>query len=251
MINAILIDDESHNRSVLRELLSRHCPDVNCVAEAASVDEAHEQIAIQKPQLVFLDIKMPGGSGFDLLRRFERIDFEVIFVSGFNEYAISAFEFNAVDYILKPIDYQKLQMAVTRAEKKIATKTKEDNLFVFLQTLDQQSDVVQKIPVHDRGRVILIPFGDISYIKADSDSTEIYLSDCRCYFSSKSIKQFEEVLVKQAHFIRINKSIMVNTHRIASYTKGEYCLLVLDSGEEFEVSRRKKAEVLSKLKKAE
>jgi two-component system, LytTR family, response regulator len=247
-IPAVLIDDESHNRSVLRTLIAKYCPDIDCIAEASSATGGYEQIVAHKPQLIFLDIKMPGGSGFDLLRRFGQIDFEVIFVSAFNEYAISAFEFNAVDYILKPIDYGRLQVAVDRAKSRIQTRVDAGHVLTFIQTLDEQSDLVNRISVHDRGRVILVSIADIVYLQALSDSTEIHLASAQQYLSSRSIKQFEEMLAHLPHFIRINKSILVNTRHIASYTKGEYCILTLDTGEEFEVSRRKKTDVLATLK---
>jgi two-component system LytT family response regulator len=107
-VSALIIDDEEHNRNVLHTLLEKYCPLIKIVGEAFDVDDAYEKINKLKPQLIFLDIKMPNKSGFDLLRLFDNINFEVVFVSAFNEYAITAFDFNALGYILKPIDYVKL-----------------------------------------------------------------------------------------------------------------------------------------------
>src|SRR5688500_5267530 len=107
-ISCILVDDESNSRAVLRSYLQKHCPEIKITGEAASADEAFDLIRQEVPALVFLDVKMPGKSGFDLLRMFDSINFDVIFVSGFDEFAIQAFDFNALDYILKPVDYRKL-----------------------------------------------------------------------------------------------------------------------------------------------
>lgn len=121
-MKAILVDDEINNRALLSSMLKKHCPEIDLLAEAASVDTAFELINALKPELVFLDVKMPIKNGFDLLRMFEKIDFSVIFITGFDEYAVKAFEFNAVDYILKPIDYSKLINAVKKAELKLNTE---------------------------------------------------------------------------------------------------------------------------------
>lgn len=119
-ISCILIEDEHSGRAAFRSLIEKHCPEIEIIGEAGSADEGYELIRSQKPQLVFLDINMPGKSGFDLLKMFTVIDFNVIFVSGSNEYATRAFDLNALDHILKPIDYKKLISSVKKAVKRIS-----------------------------------------------------------------------------------------------------------------------------------
>jgi two-component system, LytTR family, response regulator len=248
MITAIIIDDEAHNRNVLRTLLQKHCPDIKVLDEAESAAEAFFKVIEQKPQLLFLDIKMPGKSGFDLLKLFKEIDFEVIFVSAFDEYAIKAFEFNALDYILKPIDYVKLTKAVSKAVAKIKTHDKDDTVLHFVKTLADKNDLISKFSVHHNGKVVFVNVNDVEFIEAKTDFCELYLKDGSHYTSSKDLKLFEDVLAEAGNFIRVNRSVIVNTNYLKGYTKGEVCIIELVSGHHFEVSRRKKTEIIGKLR---
>lgn len=248
MITAIIIDDEVHNRDVLRTLLSKYCPMINVIAECGNANDAFDKINELQPHLIFLDIKMPGKSGFDLLKMFSRIDFEVIFVSSFNEYAITAFEFNALGYILKPIDYSKLIITVDKAVFKIASNEKSNSVFHFIKTLDDKNDVINKISVHNNDKVILLNINYIVSVEAKGGTCEIKLDDGKSYFSSKELKLFEEILEKAGNFIRINKSVIINIDYIVSYSKGDICNLEMQNNIFYEVSRRKKSEVLNRMK---
>lgn len=248
MINAIIIDDEAHNRDVLKTLLNKYCPMINVIDECGNANEAFDKIKELQPQLIFLDIKMPGKSGFDLLKMFSRIDFEVIFVSSFNEYAITAFEFNALGYILKPIDYSKLIITVDKAIFKIVSNEKSNNVFHFIKTLDDKQDVINKISVHNKDKVILLNINNIVSVEAKGGTCEIKLDDGKSYYSSKELKLFEEILENAGYFIRINKSVIINTDYIVSYSKGDICNLEMQNNIFYEVSRRKKSEVLIRMK---
>jgi len=248
MVGAIIIDDEVHNRNVLKTLLGKYCPMINVICECSSADDAFDKIRELQPQLIFLDIKMPGKSGFDLLKMFSRIDFEVIFVSAFNEYAITAFEFNALGYILKPIDYSKLVITVDKAIYKIASNEKNSSVFHFIKTLDEKNDVINKISVHHNDKVILLNINFIVSVEAKGGTCEIKLDDGKSYHSSKELKLFEEILEKAGNFIRINKSVIINIDYIVSYSKGDICVLEVQNNIFYEVSRRKKSEVLNRIK---
>jgi len=248
MITAIIVDDEIHNRNVLQTLLKKYCPEIKVLDEADSAPEAFFKIVEQKPQLIFLDIKMPGKSGFDLLKLFREIDFEVIFVSAFDEYAIKAFEFNALDYILKPIDYVKLTKAVGKAVTKIKSQGKDDTMLHFVKTLADKDDLISKFSLHHNGKVVFVNVSDIEFIEAKTDFCELYLKDGFRYTSSKDLKLFEDILTEAGNFIRISRSVIINTNFIRGYTKGEVCIIELGSGHHFEVSRRKKTEIIGKLK---
>jgi two-component system LytT family response regulator len=248
MIRAIIVDDEVHNRNVLQTLLRKHCQEVEIIAEAESAPDAFFKIAELKPQLVFLDIRMPDKSGFDLLKLFKEIDFEVIFVSAFDEYAIKAFEFNALDYILKPIDYVKLMKAVNKAVNKIKSQEKDDTMLHFVKTLADKDELINKFSVHHNGKVIFVNVNDVVYIEAKTDFCELIIKDGSRYTSSKDLKLFEDVLSEAGNFIRISRSVIVNTDYLKGYTKGEVCIIELTSGHHFEVSRRKKTEIIGKLK---
>lgn len=246
-ITALLIDDEAPNRNVLRRLLGKHCPEIEVTGEARSADEAYDLITERKPALIFLDIKMPGKSGFDLLRMFDAIDFEVIFVSAFDEYAITAFEFNALAYILKPIDFAKLISAVAKAVARIRQDKADKDIFHFIQTMEEKNDLITKINIHHGNHVILINISDVVSIESVKDNVEIRTTKGERFFSTKGIKLFERLLDCQKTFVRISRSVIINTAYISGYNKGEVCILVMPGDRCFEVSRRKKAEVLAKL----
>jgi two-component system, LytTR family, response regulator len=248
LIKAVIIDDEAHNRNVLRTLLTAYAQEVEVIAEAQDADDAFFKIRHLHPQLIFLDIKMPGKSGFDLLRMFEKIDFEVVFVSAFNEFAITAFEFNALDYILKPIDHAKLKKAVGKAVDRVKANKEDDDILHFIKTLDEANDLITKFSVHHNGKVMLVNVSEIAFLEANVDYVNLNLVNGSRYTSSKSLKQFEEVLHPLKNFIRVSKSILINTDSIKSYTKGEVCIIELNNGQFFEVSRRKKTEILNRLK---
>jgi two-component system LytT family response regulator len=247
-ITALLIDDEAHNRSVLKTLLQKHCPDINIIGEASGADSGFMAITHKRPRLVFLDIKMPNKSGFDLLKMFDAIDFEVIFVSAFNEYAITAFEFNALGYILKPIDYMKLIGVVEKAVTKINTNKVNQNVFYFVKTLEEKNDLVNKIAIHHNEKVVLLTVGDLISVEVQENLCELKVQGSKSYYSSKDLKLFEDMLEKIGDFIRINKSVIINSNHIKSYSKGEICVIEMINGTSFEVSRRKKTEVLRKVK---
>lgn len=250
MVTAIIVDDETHNTIILQALLKENCPEINVIDVENNADTAFEKINTLKPQLVFLDIKMPNKSGFDLLRMFPEINFEVIFVSAYNEYAITAFEFNALGYILKPIDYTILQKTVKNATSIIYARRSINNneISQFVKTLEDTGDKINKISVHHNDKVILINIKDFVFIEGKTDFCEITLIDGSSYTSTKELKKFENLLQELGSFVRINKSIIVNVDHIESYTKGDICEITFNAGQIFEVSRRKKTDIISLLK---
>ena len=248
LVTALIVDDEEHNRNVLKTLLSQHCPSVKVIGEAKNVDEAFTLLHTEKPQLLFLDVKMPNKSGFELLKMFETIDFEVIFVSAFNEFAVTAFEFNAIGYILKPIDYNKLIITVNKAILKISLRQKSDSVVQFIKTLEPKTDSIAKLAVHHNEKVVLVNIEDVISIQANEGICQLKLTDNKHYHSTKDLKLFEGMLKEIGNFVRISRNIILNLDFLKSYEKGELCVLHMQNGDEFEVSRRKKAEVLSKIK---
>jgi two-component system, LytTR family, response regulator len=244
MITTLLVDDEAHNRNVLRLLLEKHCPGLTIVGEASTAREAFEKINRYTPKLVFLDIKMPRKSGFELLKMFPKIDFEVVFVTAFNKYAIKAFEFNALGYILKPIDEAKLSCVIKRVSERIQ-KNADDNIVLhFVKSLSETETLINKLSVHHNGHVVLINIHEIASIEAGEDNTRITLCNNARYYSSKRLAQFESLLEGTGDFIRINKGVIINTEYIHDYTKGELCVINMDNRQSFEVSRRRKVEIL-------
>jgi len=248
MITALIIDDEHNNRNVLKTLLAKHCSGIAVIDEAQNVEDAFLKINSLKPKLIFLDIMMPRKSGFDLLKMFPIIDFEVIFVTAYDNYAVSAFEFNALDYILKPIGAQKLIKAIEKATRKINSNTSGESILHFVRSLSDKNELVTRFSVHHHGKVIFIEVSDISFIEAKEDSTTLTLYDNTRHYSSKDLVKYESVLQVTGNFIRINKSVIINTRFIKSYSKGDPCIIELKTGQSFEVSRRRKSEIIKNLK---
>ncbi len=246
-IKCIIVDDEDGNRSLLTKYLEKFCPDVEKAGEAESADEAYALILECKPDLVFLDIKMPHKTGFDLLRMFDKIDFDVIFISGFDEFAIQAFDYNAIDYILKPINYQKLISSVKRAQERISLKNKSD-LLQLAHSIDEASAQVKKVTLHHHGKVYLVDVNEIICIEAIRGYCEIATVENIKFISTKTLKDHEALLANVPFFIRANKSMLINIHHISSYSKGNTCFITLKDKTEIEVSRRKKTDILEKIK---
>jgi len=221
MVTSIIVDDERHNRTFLRALLEKHCPGVSVLEEAAGADEAFLKIRQLQPKLVFLDIKMRDKSGFALLKMFNEINFEVIFVSAFDKYAIRAFEFNAVGYILKPIDLQKLVKAVDKATDRINSSSRQDLVLHFVKTLSEENDLIHKFSVHHNGKVVFVHISEITAIEAQQENSMITLADRSHYYSSKGLAQFDALLGDTGNFIRINKSVIINTNYLRGYSKGD------------------------------
>lgn len=247
-VKAILVDDESHGRILLRELLAKFCPEVQVIAEAGSADDAYDLIQKQKPDVLFLDIEMPGGDGFSLLKRFNRIDFDVVFVTSYNEYAVTAFKFSALDYILKPVEIDELKAAVEKVQRRIADKRHSGKWVLnLLNNVDERSGN-KKLVLHHGDKVRLLNLNEVVCLEAQSNYTNVYTADGEKFTPARVLKEFEIFLGPNANFIRINKSVIVNMDCVTGYSKGEPCMLYLSNGKEYEISRRKKAELNERIK---
>ncbi|MGZ5471887.1 MAG: LytR/AlgR family response regulator transcription factor [Nitrososphaeraceae archaeon] len=247
-IITLIVDDESNSRNVLRKLLQAEHDIIKVVDVAADVEEAFMKIQAYKPQLVFLDIQMPTSNGFNLLRKFESVPFEVIFVTSFDKYAINAIKFSALDYLLKPIELPDLKMAIDKAVKAIEDKENKNALVINLLHNLETDITDRKIAVHSNDKVKMISELQINYIEGERRYSNIYTANGETYLTAKYLKNFEEYFSENSSFIRINKSFIINVRHIKHYTKGDPFIVEMVDGKVFEVSRRKKTEVLEKIK---
>lgn len=247
-VKAILVDDENHGRVLLKELLAKYCNEVEVIAEADNADEAYTLIQKQHPDVIFLDIEMPGGDGFSLLKRFEQINFDVVFVTSYHEYAVTAFKFSALDYILKPIDINDLKSAVEKVYRHVAEKNHTGKWVVNLLNNLEENGANKKLVLHRGDKVHLLNVGDVICLEAESNYTNVYASDGQKFTPARVLKDFEIFLAPNPNFIRINKSVIVNMDCVTGYSKGEPCMLYLNNGKEYEISRRKKAELNERIK---
>lgn len=248
-ITALLIDDEQDSRTVLRRLVSKYFPEIEFVGEAASADEGYQMILQEKPKLVFLDIQMPLGSGFNLLAKFTVIPFEIIFVTSYDQYAINAIRFNALDYLLKPVDTKELQNAVDKAIATIVNKADSNTQIInLLHTLSSNEISERRIAIHSGEKVKMHAVKDILYIEADGRYSVLTMNSDETYMTPRTLKEFEDYLDADPNFIRISKSVIIRINAIKEYSKGYPCFVEILNGKLFEIPRRKKQEILEKFR---
>ena len=239
-LSAIIVEDEAQSRDILRNYLTKYCPNISVKGEASNVDEAVTLIRAQQPDVVFLDVEMPYGNAFDLLDKVGTISFEAIFVTAYNHYAMDALNAHASYYLTKPISIDELIKAVDYvSDIKIKEAALQDQVLVPLN-----QNKPQKITLPQQDGFEVINTEDILYCKADDNYTEIYLTTNKKKVVSKTLKYVETIL-KDANFARVHKSYLVNVNEIIKYIKGKGGSVVLSNGQEVMVSASKKADLLS------
>jgi len=245
MIKAIIIDDELKSRESLKMILQQNFPQITIIQLADSVKSGFDVINQTHPDLVFLDIEMPFASGFELLEKFNRIDFEIIFVTAYENYAIKAIKFSALDYILKPVDIDDLREAISRAQKKIEEKATEPIRYKELLANLKQPSGFTKIAIPSAEGLSFLNINDIVVCIADVNYTRIHLLNNEKILVSKTLKEFEDIL-SDFNFFRIHNSALVNLSHVVKYIKGEGGFIKTVDGSTYEVSRRKKNSFLEK-----
>jgi two-component system, LytTR family, response regulator len=246
MIKAMIIDDEKNSCEALQLLLDRSCKDLEVIAVANSGMEALEKISTLHPQLVFLDIEMPNMNGFQLLEQLPKIDFELIFTTSYDQYAIRAFKFSAIDYLLKPVDREELEKAVEKVSKKLNNNINQQ-LDILLQKINNPSAPVQKIALPTMQGLELVSINSIISCSANNNYTEFFLLDKKKLLISRTLKEIEELL-EDYSFLRVHHSHLVNINEIEKYIKGEGGYLVMSDETTVDVSRSRKELLMQKLK---
>lgn len=240
MLTAILIDDEERNLSTLQNNLEKYCPEVKIKAACDSAKEGMKAINKYKPDVVFLDIQMPHMNGFEMLECLGVINFNVIFVTAFSEYAVQAFRLSAVDYLMKPVSKDQLQEAVEKVLKKKEKNLPQEQLEVLINNIKNPSDPFRKIGFHANKGVEFLLVNDILYCKADGNFTWIHLSEKKPMFSLESLKEISEKKLKELPFCRIHNSHLININHANRYVKGDGGYVIMDNGEKLNVARGKK-----------
>ncbi len=245
-MKAILIDDEEKARENLANLLNKYCPEVKVQAKAGSIADAIQPIKSEKPDLVFLDIEMQGESGFDLFDYYPEPDFDVIFVTAHDEYAIRAFKFAAADYMLKPIDIDDLEHAVNMVGKREKT-VRQEQLRQLITYVSEKSNAFNKIVLPTMESLLFVKVEQIVRCESDDNYTTVYLIGDKEILVSKNIKHFEDILESQG-FYRIHRSHLVNLNYIKEYFRGDGGYVTMNDGSSIPVSRRKKTAFLERIK---
>lgn len=224
MIKAIVVDDEAPSREVLTNYLRDYCKDVDVTATASSVKTAYRAIRRHNPDVVFLDIELPDGKGFDLLQMFTNINFRVVFVTAYSEYAIRAFRVNAADYLLKPVKIDELNAAVERIRTENRWSYDQDKFTGLLKNLTENSVVTPSIVVPNIKGYEVLRISEIILCKADGYCTNFQLEGDRKVTSSKNLKHYEELL-REHNIIRVHHSYLVNISHVKSFTRQGEILL--------------------------
>ncbi|WP_346880732.1 LytTR family DNA-binding domain-containing protein [uncultured Algibacter sp.] len=243
-LTAIIVEDEETSREILKNYLKKYCPSISVLGEASNIEEALVLIRNNDLDLVFLDVEMPYGNAFDLLEKVGDVNFETIFVTAYNHYAIEALNAHASYYLMKPISIDELIKAVDYVTE---IKTKEDALQDQILVPKTNNSINGKITIPQLNGFEVINTSDILFCKADDNYTEIYLNTNKKKIVSKTLKYFEEAL-HDSNFARVHKSYLVNVNEIVKYVKGKGGSVVLSNGKEIMVSSSKKSDLLSYFK---
>jgi len=248
MIQAIIIDDEHYGRQALKSALENYCPEVNILEICKSPEQGLRAITQQQPDLVFLDIEMPKMSGFDILQQLAPINFEVIFVTSFDQYAIKAFKFSALDYLLKPIDVDDLMHAVKKAIEHMGQSGSAYRYQSVLNNIHYKSGKIERLAVPTLEGIDFFKTENIIYCQADGNYTTLYFTNQQEEIISKNLKDFENLLVGSG-FCRVHNSYLINMLHVQKYIKGEGGYVLLTDGHHVDISRRRKESFLSLLDK--
>ncbi len=234
MIKAIIIDDELQARNLLRALIKSHCPEITVMEECSDLPNGVKSIRKHKPDLVFLDIEMPGHSGLELLDFFDErdVNFGIIFTTAYNEYAVKAFKLSAVDYLLKPISGEDLEQAVERYQKRFA-KVEMSKMASPIVSIEKSENTIA-IPVGQS--IKFIELDDIVFVKGESSYAEINLQNLSKILVSRTLKNFEEVLADKSNFYRCHKSYIINRKFVIDYVKSDGGYLILKPKFEIPIS---------------
>jgi two-component system, LytTR family, response regulator len=246
MISAILVDDEIHCIDTLSILLGDYCPEVEILEKCYSARSAIEAIEKASPELIFLDIEMPVMNGFELLEQFKQFPFSVIFTTSYDQYAIKAIRFSALDYLLKPIDPKELVTAVNKVRlQKIPPSAEQFHM--LMDHVHHRDKGFTKIAVPTAEGFELIPADQVISCEADDNYSHLHLKNKRKITGCRTLKEMEEQLQDFGYFVRVHHSFLVNLNEVTRYVRGEGGYLVMNDGTTVNVSRSRKNALMEKL----
>lgn len=245
MITATIVDDEPYSCEALVTLLERYCPDVKVLDICYSAASALQSLNEQKPQILFLDIEMPHMNGFELLEKLPEVDFELIFTTSYDQYAIKAIRFSALDYLLKPIDWEELKKAVQKAVNSMNHPLPQQ-IEVLLQKLNHPTIAINKIAIPTMEGLQMVLVENIINCASDRNYTVLFLKNKQKIIASRSLKEIEEML-EDYSFARVHHSYLVNLNEVEKYMKGEGGYLLMSDRTIVDVSRSRKEILLKKL----
>ncbi|MBL7732831.1 MAG: response regulator transcription factor [Chitinophagaceae bacterium] len=245
-MKALVIDNEPHLCTALTTLLKEYCPEITAVESADGVQSGLQKIRSFQPDIVLLDVEMDDGTGFDLMKQVSEPPFQLIFVTAHNKYAIEAFRFSAIDFLLKPVDPDALQQSIARAQKNIRSGNLQQQVQVLLSQMAGLHNLEKKIVLKDLENTYFIRVADILFCEAEGTYTKFFIKNSNVIIVSKNLKEYEAIL-EPIGFIRTHHSFLVNPAHIKLYDRTDGGALILDNGQSIPVSQRKKDAVLQAL----
>lgn len=243
MIRTVVIDDEVKARETIQNMVKTYCPDVEVVGTAGSVSQGIELLGSTRVDLVLLDIKMADGTGFDLLRKLGKVDFLVIFITAFEEFAIRAIKFSALDYILKPLDPDELANAIEKAKKAIRADNINEKLEALFDNLDTLNTNTKKIVLKTADSVHIVNIADVVRCESEKNYTHFFTVGNEKITVSKTLKEYNELLAEYK-FIRVHQSHLINLAHIKRYDKQKGGILTMDDNSTVPVAFRKKDDLM-------
>ena len=248
MIRCILIDDESNSLEMMEWLLKTYCPQVKIEAMCNTASKGIEAINQYKPDLVFLDIEMPHMNGFDMLEQFDKLFFDVVFCTAYDQFAIRAFRYSALNYLLKPVDPDDLKETIRRLEEKKSTPSREQ-IELLLQNMQQAvKPTLQRIALTANDGMIFVSTEDILYCQAESNYTSVVLKGGKKILVSKVLKDIDETLAGK-DFFRVHNSFLINLNHINRFVRGEGGYVVMDDGATIGISRSRRQDFMEQFSK--
>jgi two-component system LytT family response regulator len=246
-IRTIIVEDEERNMKFLERLVLEFCPEVKVIGTAENVDIAFSLIAQNKPDLVFLDIELKSATAFQLLQKFDKVEFSIIFTTAYEQYALQAIKSSAIDYLLKPIDPQELIISVNKLKEKHINNTNEFSaLEVLMHNLKSEQVNQHQIAISTNTGLHIVKFNDIIYLESDGPYTTFYLKNATKIVSSKNLKTFEPIL-PETMFYRSHNSYIINVNEMIKYIKSDGGQIVMSNQAILNVSKFRKDELLQKL----
>ena len=240
-MRAIIIDDEKKGREILKSLIETYCKEVEIIVQACNAEEGYELIQKHEPDVVFLDVEMPSGDGFSLLERFDEITFQIVFTTAFDDYAIKAIKFHALDYLLKPIDIDELRVAVENVKKALQEERGTNNR--YMEMLQSRKENTGKLALPIKDGIVYLSISEIIRVESDG-AYSIFYTDCgKKHLSSKNLGEYEDILPGFG-FFRVHRSHIVNVKKIKKFIRSDGNFIEMEDGSRVEIARRKKDEFL-------
>lgn len=246
MIRTVIIEDEENSRIILNDMLQNHFKNIKVIAVCMNNEEAKSAIENLNPDLVFSDVELGNESVFTMLQQLSNIDFEIIFTTGYDKYAIQAIKFSALDYLLKPFSKEDLAEAINQYQQKQNKKQSAQQFDALFHNLKHIQKDQKKIALPTANGLTVFPLNEIVYCQAEINYTNFFLVSKNKILGTKTLKEYEELL-DDYDFIRVHKSHLINLHHVKNYLRGEGGTIIMSNGASVEVSRRKKEEFLRRL----